>query len=339
MGRHSQVAVMTLFAYGMSQQLNSNTHCPLGASSVAFSPDGRTLASGSWGGTIRLWDTATAKQKYILIGHTERINSVAFSPDGQTIASGSGIWTRNDNTIRLWDTATAKQKYILQRDDAVNTIAFSPDGQTIASGSYDTIRLWDVATAKQKHILIGHKYSVNSVAFSPDGQTIASGGGDNTIRLWDTATAQQKHILQGHTGGVNSIAFSPGGNILASGSRDGTVLLWELEPAPPEAEISNVDVNGDGNVNIQDLVAVAAALGQVGENDADVNGDGNVNIQDLVAVAAALGQAAAAPSAIRQHAIGKTNSGRRAAVAYTGTAARPYGSKGHNAAFCFYNIS
>ena len=143
-------------------------------------------------------------------------------------------------------------------------------------------------------MLEGHTGSVDSVSFSPDGSTLASGSWDDTVRLWDVVTGSEIRVLKGHTGFVRSVSFSPDGTTLASGSDDGTVLLWEL--TPPEPPQRTEDVNGDGVVNIQDLVQVAGALGETGQNAADVNGDGVVNIQDLVQVAGALGEAAAAPS-------------------------------------------
>ena len=154
--------------------------------SVAFSPDGRTIASG--GGrfedyAIRLWDAQSSTHLKTLMGHTERTSSVAFSPDSNTLASGS--W---DNTVRLWDVATGRQKNMLtEHSGRVNSVAFSPDGQTLASGSSDdTVRLWEVATGRQKNMLTGHTGGINSVAFSPDGQTLASGSSDGTILLWQS---------------------------------------------------------------------------------------------------------------------------------------------------------
>ncbi|KAJ5718775.1 hypothetical protein N7488_004421 [Penicillium malachiteum] len=192
--------------------------------SVAFSPDGLTLASGSGDNTIKLWDTATGTQRQTLEGHSDWVGSVAFSPDGLTLASGS-----DDHTIKLWDTATGTQRQTLEgHSDWVNSMAFSPDMLTLASGSDDnTIKLWDTATGTQRQTLKGHSDWVGSVAFSPDGLTLASGSGDNTIKLWDTATGTQRQTLEGHLDSVGSVAFSPDGLTLASGSDDHTIKLWD----------------------------------------------------------------------------------------------------------------
>jgi len=110
--------------------------------SIAFSPDGSTLGSGSEDNTVRLWDVATGKLKNILSGHTDTVESVAFSPDGETLASGS-----RDKTIHLWDVKTGLQKYkLIGHTGTVNSVAFSPDGETLASGSEQEIRLWNAAT-------------------------------------------------------------------------------------------------------------------------------------------------------------------------------------------------
>ena len=155
-------------------------------SCVDYSPDGRTLASGSWDNTIILWNSP---DDYLvtLTGHTDFVASVAFSPNGKTLASGS--W---DNTIRLWDVASRESIAILEgHTDRVLAVAFSPDGRTLASGSDDQIcRLWDVATEQQRDTLLGHTSGVTAVAFSPDRRTLASAGGwDNTVRLWDLSPA------------------------------------------------------------------------------------------------------------------------------------------------------
>ncbi|BBM86344.1 hypothetical protein UABAM_04730 [Candidatus Uabimicrobium amorphum] len=211
--------------YGDTSEVNS----------VAFSPDGKTLASGSDDKTVRLWDVATGKEIHKITGHTYSVNSVTFSPDGKTLASGS-----RDKTVRLWDVATGKEIHkITGHTSEVNSVAFSPDGKTLASGSRDkTVRLWDVATGKEIHKITGHTSEVNSVAFSPDGKTFASCSGnsnfsndehkDYTVRLWDVATGKEIHKITGHTDSVNSVAFSPDGETFASGSHDTTVALWDV---------------------------------------------------------------------------------------------------------------
>jgi WD40 repeat protein len=210
---------------------------------VAFSPDGKTLASAIMGSpagpdtdndAIKLWDVATRKERAILKGHSGMVYSVAFSPDGKTLASVS-----NDQTIKLWDLATNKERATFQghtkadRESSeavypVMSVAFSPDGKTLAAASDDmTVKVWDVATAKRS-TLQGHTHAVYSVAFTPDGKTLASASGDKTVRLWDLATNKKRATLKGHTESVMSVAFSPDGKTLASASRDKTVKFWNV---------------------------------------------------------------------------------------------------------------
>jgi len=197
-----------------------------GVQAVAFSPDGKTLASGSRDKTVRLWDVASGKELHVLSSHTEWVSSVAFSPDGKTLASGS-----LDNTIKLWDVASGQElKTITGHDDSVLSVAFSPDGETLASGSTDqTIRVWEITSRKEIKFFKVRTGSIYSVKFSPNGETLASGGGDNTIRLWDINSEKQIWEVERHKGWVHSVAFSTDGQTLASGSFDSAVKLWNVK--------------------------------------------------------------------------------------------------------------
>jgi len=194
-------------------------------SSIAFSPDNRTLASGSFDTTICLWDLATGTVMRELRGHTGSVRSVAFSPDGRTLASGS-----HDTTIRLWDLATGNSRDLIGHTGPIWSVAFSPDGILIASGSNDkTIRIWNFATGTVMRELRGHVLTVDAIAFSPDGRTLASGSFDTTIRLWDLATGNSREFreFKRHTGPVRSVVFSPDGKTLASSLHDRTIRLWD----------------------------------------------------------------------------------------------------------------
>ena len=217
--------------------------------SVAFSPDGKTIASGSRDMTIKLWDVATGKERATLMGHS---NYVVFSPDSKSLASFGG----SDMTVKLWDVSTGKERATFRgHTRPLYGLAFSPDGKTIASGSFDnTVKLWDMATARVRST-VNFPTSIGIwgfLALSPDGKTLALTSEDETVKLLDVSTGKEQATLKGHTGFVYSVSFSPDGKTVASGSMDKTVKLWELATRKeranfhPSRHISSVAFSPDG---------------------------------------------------------------------------------------------
>ena len=208
--------------------------------SVAFSPNGGTLASGSEDKTIEMWNLHAGKRWYTLTGHSDWVTSVAFSPDGATLASGG-----RDKTIQIWDLNKGKWWYALRgHEDRVYAVAFSPDGQVLASGSRDkTVQLWNLNKGRPMSALSGHAGGVEAVAFSPGGEFLATGSRDKSLQLWDWRNGRSICTLAEHGDWVRAIAFaatsssiSPpsqggagGGSVLATGSRDGTAKLWRID--------------------------------------------------------------------------------------------------------------
>lgn len=193
--------------------------------SVAFSPDSKTLASGSFDNNVRLWSLKTFEELAILRGHKNYVYSVDFSPNGNLLASASG-----DQTVRLWDMANLKETGVLNgHKAAVVSAVFSPNGKLIASSSFDnTVRLWDAGNYKELAVLKGHSKTVFSVAFSPDSSRIVSTSSDQTVRIWDVKSQTELVTFTGHTGAVNSAVFSPNGLFLAMTSDDKTASLWDV---------------------------------------------------------------------------------------------------------------
>jgi WD40 repeat protein len=263
--------------------------------SLAFSPDGRLLASGGCAnpdpaaercteGVIRLWDVATGREVEALHGHTHEVSSVAFSPDGRVLASGScgkvlpGSVSCAQGEIRLWDVLRGEEMAAGRgHTNEVLTLAFSPDSQSLVScGASGTITLWDLTTRPLVgKPLGGDAGAVNSVAFSPDGQMLAAGGADGAITLWDVATRQLVgDLLSGGAGEVYGIAFSPHGQSLAAGAADGTITLWDVTTREPlgnplgghAGAVNSVAFSSDGNTLASGGDDSKAVLWDVGQD-------------------------------------------------------------------------
>ncbi len=225
---------------------------PRFVNTVAFSPDGKRIVSGSLDAVARSWDAATGQPIGDLrpeatgqpVGGDERpygahdtVDTVAISPDGRRLVTG-----HRDGTVRLWDVDTGQQvgdPLTAPGVSIADSVAFSPDGKRIVAGCSDSdgvsVRVWDAETGRPVgQPMTGHTKWVQSVAFSPDGKRVVSGSGDRTVRLWDADTGQPiGPPLTGHTAPVESVAFSPDGKRVVSGSRDTTVRLWDAETGQP----------------------------------------------------------------------------------------------------------
>ncbi|HEU4478873.1 MAG TPA: PQQ-binding-like beta-propeller repeat protein [Pyrinomonadaceae bacterium] len=200
---------------------------------IAFSPDGKLIATAGGERTVKLWDSATGTELRSLVGHYDAVFAVAFSPNGKTIASGS-----YDGTVKLWDAASGIEIRSLNAHGfGVYAVAFSPDGKIIASGGGEdtrddqqqphAIKFWDAATGDLLRS-VERESQVRSVAFSPDGKAIASDSwGNNAVVLWDTESGKKIHTLQSKASELESVAFSPDGKLIAGGVGAHRIELWD----------------------------------------------------------------------------------------------------------------
>lgn len=203
--------------------------------SVAVSPNGKILATGSFDRTVKLWDAKTLDELGTLGGHNERVNSVAFAPDGKKLVAvdlGGGLY--------FWDVTARVPLATLQgHPQGILSVSYSPDGNTIVTTSVDgTAKLWDAATTSLRADLTGHQAGVECAAFAPSGRVLATGSWDGQVKLWDPATARLLTTINIGQGAVRSLAFAPDGRILATCSADeSTVRLWNTESWKPRGTI------------------------------------------------------------------------------------------------------
>jgi Tol biopolymer transport system component len=211
------------------------------ANSVAFSPNGKTLAAGCNDNIIRLWDVATGRPLPIVLTHEGWVSPVAFAPDGKTLVAGSA-----DSCVTEWDAETGKRAVALERDEIFGTerrywgttwsVVYAPDGRSVAGGGEEgRVKVWDVATRRViRTFLIRRGSAAYSMAFSPDSKTLAVAYASGPVRLWDLETGQvtQTIALRPDTYHFVSVAFSPDGKTLAIGNgkerESGEVLIWDV---------------------------------------------------------------------------------------------------------------
>lgn len=206
---------------GQKPELILQTGHSTDVQSVAFSRDGKLLASGSVEGVINLWDVASGAQLRSLEGHSSLVTSVAFSPDGRVLVSGS-----YDKSIKLWDVATGLKIRSLDGVFWAYSVEFNPNGNLLATVSADlSIKLWDVTSGNQVRTIAG---SYLSVAFSPDGKLLAAGSSDNSIKLWYVESGNPVKSLEGNYAQIHSLGFSSDGKLVAGVNADRKLRIWDL---------------------------------------------------------------------------------------------------------------
>jgi len=226
--------------------------------SVAYAPDGRSVASAGVDGAIYGWSVAGNEAPRALLGHSGSVVSIAISPDGAQIASG-GI----DGTVRLWNTAGGGSLATASvTADSADAVAFSPDGDSVVAG-YDSgiVRIWDTATHQSVLSFRAHDAGICSLDWSPDGSWIVTGGYDETARIWDALTGELHVSLLEHTDCVSAVAFTPDNRQVVTGSWDLTVRLWDAETGESLATLPHEGTVDDISVSHRGLIASATYLG------------------------------------------------------------------------------
>jgi WD40 repeat protein len=196
-----------------------------GFEKLAFSPDGKTLATTNNSQAIRLWDVATGRLLRRLLSADENgfFTVMAFSPDGKTLAAGN--YRRPE--VLLWNVDTGKPKQTLSGFAPVSALVFSADGKRLAAPSAYGLQIWDLPTGTLRQKNLGHSSDIEHLAFDPKGRLIASAGSDGTARLWEARTGKQLHVLRHDAEWVRAMAFAPDGGRLATSGFDDAVRVWD----------------------------------------------------------------------------------------------------------------
>jgi WD40 repeat protein len=205
-----------------------------GVSTVAITPDGKKIVSGSADNTIRVWDLDSGKEIKKLEGYADWVTLLAITPDGKKIVSGSA-----DNTIRVWDLDSGKEIKKLEGSSSVYSLAITPDNKIVSTGDWNdkTIRIWDLENdGREIKKLEGHTSDIDSLAITPDGKKIVSGSADKRIRVWDVETGKEIKTLEGHMDGVSTVAITPDGKKIVS-ARDDIIRVWDLESGNEITEV------------------------------------------------------------------------------------------------------
>jgi WD40 repeat protein len=201
---------------------------------VAFSPDGRLVATGGEDGNVWLWHAGSGASVELPLVHKGQVRAVAFSPDGRTLLTGC-----EDSKARLWDVEKCSQVGpTFTHQASILGVAFSPDGRTVLTGSTDsTARLWDVATGQPRGRPMIHQGYIDGVAYSPDGKTVLTASWDKTARVWDSTTCEQIGPPMAHQDWVSSVAYSPDGRTILTGSYDRTAQMWDRASCLPKGGV------------------------------------------------------------------------------------------------------
>jgi WD40 repeat protein len=242
--------------------------------SVAFSPDGRRVVTGSDDNGVEVWDWARRGSPRVLRGHDGPVNAAAFSPDGARVASAS-----DDGTVRVWDAGGGGQVAVLRgHDGPVTAAAFSPDGaRIVTAGDDQTVRVWEWASADEPTVLRGHTRQVRSAALSPDGSLVVSAGFDGTVRVWDWRQGIEMKVFRDHSSLVYSAAFSEDGRRVVTAGYDRTVRVWDWAGTAPSVVLRG-----------HDDIVWSASFSPDGRRVVSASSDGTVRVWDWTASALAV---------------------------------------------------